>query len=231
MPNRKMKTKRRQLPQVKCFQMHDLKRKGPTAPPSARKETPPWLTTLQNREILCFDVTGARTNIGGRRAAVHIVNRKELIEHELATSIKAKQPISVRTENGLLELTEVCQVFAKASKARLWAYIRDDTTPLLSIGLRVDELGHSFTWNPRRSPKFRKGKISMRCHPTNNVPRIYPGASIEDASNAVESKSLPTLEHPGTDEDRSEGHYQLNDSLSLRILTKIRRASLARAFL
>ena len=173
--------------------------------------TATWLTTLQNREILCFDDTGARTYIGGRRAAVHIVRRKELIEQELATSTKAKQPISVRTENGLLELTEVCQISIKASKVRLRAYILDDTTPLLSIGLLVDELGYSFIWNPRRSPRFRKGKISVRCHPTNNVPHIYPGALIEDVSDEVESESLPPSEHPGTDEDRSEGHHQLNE--------------------
>ena len=183
----------------------NLDREELTAPPSACKE---------KREILCFDNTGARTYIGSRRASVHIVSRKELIEQELATITEAKQPVSIRTENGLLKLTEVCQIYVKDMKVQLWAYILDDTVSLLSLGLLVDELGYSYIWNPRRSPILRKGKISVRCHPTNNVPHIYPGALIEDASDEVKSESLPPSEHPGTDEDRLEGQPELNESSS-----------------
>ena len=96
---------------------------------------------------------------------------------------------------------------------QLWAYIIDDTESLLSLGLLADELGYSYVWNPRCSPILRKAQISVCCHPTNNVPCIYPGASIEDSSDEVESESLPPSEHPGTDEDRSEGQLQLNESL------------------
>ena len=55
----------------------------------------------------------------------------------------------------------------------------------------------------------------MRCHLINNVPYIYPGALIEDDSDEVESNSLPPSEHPGTEEDRSEGQFELNESLLL----------------
>ena len=159
------------------------------------------------------------------------MNRKELTEQEFATITKVDQSIIITTANGLLTLTETCQIQDKDSNVQLWAYITDDTVSLLSLGLLADELGYSYIWNPRRSPILCKVKISVRCHPTDNVPHIYPGASIEDASDEVESESLPPSEHPGTDEDRSEGHYQLNENLSRRTLTRMRVASFARAFL
>ena len=59
---------------------------------------------------------------------------------------------------------------------------------------------------------LRKGNITVRCHPMNNVPHIYPGTLIEDAAVEVKSGSLPPSEHPGTDEDESKGQPELEES-------------------
>ncbi len=46
----------------------------------------------------------------------------------------------------------------------------------------------------------------MRCHPTNNVPFIYAGASVEaDVPQAAGGDSLQLQGPAGTDEDKSEG--------------------------
>ena len=59
---------------------------------------------------------------------------------------------------------------------------------------------------------LRKGNITVRCHPMNNVPHIYPGAVIEDASIEAKGGSLPPLEDPDTDEDKSKGQPELEES-------------------
>ena len=174
-------------------------------------EMPP--SVLKNkRKLFCFDDMGARTYIVDSGASFHIVSRTEMTERELKTITKIDQPILIQTANGLLELTEKCQIYVRDLKAQLWAYILDDTVSLLSLGLLVEELGYSYIWNPRRSPMLRKGNITVRCHPMNIVPHIYPGAVIEDASIEAKGGSLPPLEHPDTDEDKSKGQPELEES-------------------
>ena len=135
-----------------------------------------------------------------------------MTERELETITKIDQPILIRTANGLLELTETCQIYVKDLKVQLWAYILDDSVSLLSLGLLVEELGYSYAWNPSCSPMLRKGNISVRCHPTNNVPHIYPGTFVEDATDEVKCGSLPPPGHPGTTEDESKGQPELKES-------------------
>ena len=170
-------------------------------------------SVLKNkRKLFCFDDMGARTYIVDSGASFHIVSRTEMTERELKTITKIDQPILIQTANGLLELTEKCQIYVRDLKAQLWAYILDDTVSLLSLGLLVEELGYSYIWNPRRSPMLRKGNITVRCHPMNHVPHIYPGTLVEDAAVEVKSGSLPPSEHPGTDEDESKGQPELEES-------------------
>ena len=59
---------------------------------------------------------------------------------------------------------------------------------------------------------LRKGNVTVRCHPTNHVPHIYPGILVEDAAVDVRSRSLPPSEHPDTDEDESKGQPELEES-------------------
>ena len=94
----------------------------------------------------------------------------------------------------------------------LSAYILEDTVSLLSLGLLVEELGYSYIWNPRQSPKLRKGNITVRCHPMNNVPHIYPGALIEDVSTEAKGETMPALEDPDTDEDKKGGQPVCEES-------------------
>ena len=46
----------------------------------------------------------------------------------------------------------------------------------------------------------------------NNVPFIYPGAAIEDVPKVVGGDSSPPKEQPDTDEDKSEGPPELQES-------------------
>jgi len=174
-------------------------------------EVPP--SVLKNkRKLFCFDDMGARTYIVDSGASFHIVSRREMTEKEHNSITKVDQPIVIQTANGLLTLTEQCKIYVRDLKVTLSAYILDDTVSLLSLGLLVEELGYSYIWNPRHSPMLRKGNITVRCHPMNNVPHIYPGAVIEDASTEAKGGSLPPLEDPDTDEDKSKGQPELEES-------------------
>ena len=68
-----------------------------------------------------------------------------------------------------------------------------------------------YIWTPGCSPVLCKDDITVHCHPTNNVPHIYLGAFVEDASNNKERRPKG-LEHPGTAADRVEGKPEINKS-------------------
>ena len=80
-----------------------------------------------------------------------------------------------------------------------------DTVAVLSLGLLVEELHFSYVWNPGRCPSIRRGNLTVRCHPTNNVPFICPGASI-DADGVPGAAGDREQQGPaGTDGDEPEG--------------------------
>ena len=78
----------------------------------------------------------------------------------------------------------------------------------------MEELRFSYIWNPGKSPFLRKGNLTIRCHPTNNVPFICPGVSSDqgDASEAAGDRAR--WEQVGTEDDESEGPPPLEVSES-----------------
>ena len=90
-----------------------------------------------------------------------------------------------------------------------------DTVAVLSLGLLVEELRFSYVWNPWRCPFLRRGNLTVRCHPTNNVPFICPGASVEAGDVPGAAGDREQWEQAGTeDDDKSEGPPELEVSVS-----------------
>ena len=143
-----------------------------------------------------------------------MVSRVELTDHEASTIVALDEPIPIQTANGEVELHEKCEIFVRDLKVRVWAHILPDTVAVLSLGLLVEELRFSYIWNPGKCPILRRGNLTVRCHPTNNVPFICPGASVEADSvpQAAGGDSLQQQGPAGTDEDESEGPPALAES-------------------
>ena len=135
-------------------------------------------------------------------------------DREVATIVALDEPIPIQTANGEVDLSEKCEIFVRDLKVKVWAYILPDTVAVLSLGLLVEELGYSYIWNPGKCPILRKGNLTVRCHPMNNVPVIYPGASVEadGVPRAAGGDSLQQQGPAGTDEDKSEGPPELAES-------------------
>ena len=70
-------------------------------------------------------------------------------------------------------------------KINVWAHMLPNTVAVLSLGLLVDDLGFSYHCTPKQKPYLEKGKVRVTCHPSNNVPFIYPGVSSEELSAAA----------------------------------------------
>ena len=86
-------------------------------------------------------------------------------------------------------------------KVRVWAHILPDTVAVLSLGLLVEELRFSYIRNPRKFPILRKGNLTVRCHPTNNVPFICPGVSSEAGDVSKASGDREQWEQVGTEDE------------------------------
>ena len=65
-------------------------------------------------------------------------------------------------------------------KVHVWAHMLPNTVAVLPLGLLVDDLGFSYHWTPKKKPYLEKGKVKVTCHPSNNVPFIYPSAASDD---------------------------------------------------
>ena len=89
-------------------------------------------------------------------------------------------------------------------KVRVWAHILPDTVAVLSLGLLVEELRFSYIWNPGKSPFLRKGNLTIRCHPTNNVPFICPAVSSEAGAVSKASGDREQWEQVGTEDEPPE---------------------------
>ena len=150
--------------------------KKKAAPKAAEK---PSSALKGKRKLFCIDCKGSRTYIVDSGASFHLVCRADMTDREIATITALDEPIPIQTANGVVDLSEKCEIFIQDLKVKVWAYILSDTVSLLSLGLLVEQLGYSYIWNPGKSPILRKGNLTVRCHPMNNVPFIYPGASID----------------------------------------------------
>ena len=128
-----------------------------------------------------------------------------MTDQERSTIISLDEPIPIQTANGEVELNEKCQIFVRDLKVRVWAHILPDTVAVLSLGLLVEELRFSYVWNPGRCPILRKGNVTVRCHPTNNVPFICPGASIDADGVSGAAGDREQQEAAGTNGDESAG--------------------------
>ena len=58
-----------------------------------------------------------------------------------------------------------------------------NTVAVLSLGLLVEDLGFSYHWTPKQTPYWKRAKVKVTCHPSNNVPFIYLGVSSEEPSS------------------------------------------------
>ena len=159
------------------------------------------------QKIFYLQSTSGRNYIVDSGASFHLVSRDELTDQESSTIVSLGEAIPIQTANGEVELKEKCQIYVRDLKVKIWAHILPETVAVLSLGLLVEELRFSYVWNPGKCPILRKGNLTVKCHPTNNVPFICPGASVEpsgvsqDAGGSSSQDGKPA----STDEDELEG--------------------------
>ena len=124
-----------------------------------------------------------------------------MTEQEVSTTIALDEAIPTQTANGEVQLNEKCQIFVRDLKVRVWAHMLPDTVAVLSPGLLVEEFCFSYIWNPGRSPTLRNGNLTVRCHPTDNVPFICPGVSPEAGDVSKASGDREQWEQVGTEDE------------------------------
>ena len=75
------------------------------------------------------------------------------------------------------------------------------TLAALSLGLLVEDFCFSYIWNPSKTPILRKGNTTVKCHPTNNVPFIFPGVASEKSSSSNASGDREQWEQVGAEDE------------------------------
>ena len=69
---------------------------------------------------------------------------RTLVKKERETVEDIDEPIPTETANGEVTVTQRCRVHVKELDLHVWAYLREDTVCVLSLGMLVDRSGFTY---------------------------------------------------------------------------------------
>ncbi len=137
----------------------------------------------ERSRLFSFEHKRGRRYIVDSGASFHLVPKNDLNSKERQTITSWDRPTPIQTANGEVELKEKVRIYVHDLNVHVWAHMLPNTVAVLSLGLLIDDLEFSYHWTPRNKPYLEKGKLKVTCHPSNNVPFIYPSASSGDRDN------------------------------------------------
>ena len=140
------------------------------------------------------------------------MSKESLSTKERKTIVSLDETIPIQTANVEVELTEKVKIYVQDLKTHVWAHLLPNTVAVLSLGLLVDELGFSYHWTPERKPYLKRGKVKVTCHPSNNVPLIFPGVSSPSPTSDKDAAGDRALwEEVGTEESDNSDYMENRD--------------------
>jgi hypothetical protein len=119
-----------------------------------------------------------------------LISIKHLTHSENKTIRKRREPIRLRTANGIIQGTHEVGVYVKdLNDERITAIILKDCPAVISLGLICNEDGFDYVWRNASCPYLQKnGGKKVYCHPHQNVPTIAPATSAGgDSGKAAEN--------------------------------------------
>ena len=85
-------------------------------------------------------------------------------------------PIPITTANGEVKIHAQVYVYVQELCIFVWAYVLDCECSVLSLGMLCDDEG--FTYVANTPPTLTKDGFTVTCHPSHNVPVIFPAALL-----------------------------------------------------
>ena len=99
-------------------------------------------------------------------------------------------------------------VYVKELDLKVWAFLKEDTVCVLSLGLLVDRSGYTYFWRPGQLPQLSNGKKLYHCTPSSNVPFVYTIGYLE---HKRERRRLASLKHSMFPSKSSETFEEILD--------------------
>ena len=112
-------------------------------------------------------------------ASFHLVDPRSLTPAEQKSIEPADVPIDLETANGTIRVDTRARVYVKELELYVWAFLKEDTISVLSLGLLVNRSGYTYLWKPGQLPQLSIGKKVYYCTPSSNVPFIYTAGYLE----------------------------------------------------
>ena len=97
--------------------------------------------------------TFQRTNVHRRQWRIVTDGRNIFTESDYSS---IEQILDVQTANGTVVSDTQAKVYIKESGAHLWIHLVKDSPSVLSLGKLCTELGHSYSWTTRETPRISK---------------------------------------------------------------------------
>ena len=129
-------------------------------------------------------------------ASFHLVSKESLSQKESKTVHLIPFPIEIQTANGVVTITECCQVFIHELGIKVNAMILNNTIAVLSLGRLVDDEKFECTWRPGKPCTLTspEGKVT-ECPAHHNVPFLFPSSEIlaeaEPEATKNDAKEVP----------------------------------------
>jgi hypothetical protein len=158
------------------------------------------------RTIMSFSESDTYRNyIVDSGASFHLVSLDSLNAKEQATMKSDGKPIPITTANGEIKIQKQVRVYVKELDIFVWAYVLDGDVAVLSLGMLCDDEGFTYSWVPNRPPTLTRDGLTVTCHPSHNVPVIFPAASAEgnpeDDDTSDSEAGMPDMVDDSTDEE------------------------------
>ena len=95
-------------------------------------------------------------------ASFHLASKNVLTKAERKTVRPMKEPLLMRTANGVVVAKEEADIYVEAFDTKLTAVLIADTPPLISLGKLCLQDGFTFIWKPGKTPYIQKGNGPRR---------------------------------------------------------------------
>ena len=134
------------------------------------KEMPRMLMSLE---------TDARNMMIDSGASFHLIGQTSLTSNEYANKYKLRDPIPLRTANGISWAEEATQLYISKLGLYVEAIILENSPAVLSLGKLVEDEEFEYHWKPGETPYLERKApyIKIMCLPTHNVPFLVPGVN------------------------------------------------------
>ena len=150
----------------------------------------------------------------GAYSTMHMQSKKDLNAPELETVRTSRNPITVFTTDGEVQMNEEAKVYVTDLDVFVTVQLLEMTPPVLSPGQLCADHGYSCEWTGFQKPRLIENGRKIPFSTVNYVPFVVPVIAGSTSSSSTAPQPATSSSHDSTQEESMQspvqGHSQWN---------------------